>query len=99
MAIRYAPATNTTGLPAAAPTSSPATLDAFTKAMNKKLPKPQVAQPVEPSGKRGRPSTGQARKPITVRLDADLVDAMAQIPDWREQINTILRAHFRPNQF
>lgn len=59
--------------------------------------KTQATQPVEPVSApagRGRPASGKARQPVTVRLDADLVEIMTANPDWREQINAILREHY-----
>lgn len=52
------------------------------------------------SGKRGRPATGTAKEPVTIRLDADLLAAIkATGPGWQTRLNDLIRTHFRPNQF
>lgn len=48
---------------------------------------------------RGRPSTGNARELISVRLDADLVAKLrAAGPGWQSQINPLLRAALQLDQ-
>ncbi len=110
MAIRYAPITTTTGKPATAPTSSPAALDAFNRAMAEiqrpatekipaKKPKAQASQPIEPSG-RGRKPAEDPREKLSIRLPASLIRELdTQHPTWKAQIETLLRTHFKPNQF
>lgn len=42
---------------------------------------------------RGRPSTGKARTPVTLRLDADVLEKFrATGPGWQTRINEALRA-------
>jgi uncharacterized protein (DUF4415 family) len=47
------------------------------------------------SPKKGRPSTGKAKKAVTVRLDADVVERLEKIEDWRSIVNTVLRTHLK----
>ena len=66
-------------------------------------PKTQASQPVaggDQPGKRGRKPSADPKKHVTLRLPASLIrDLDAQHPDWKAQIEPLLRTHFRPNQF
>lgn len=42
---------------------------------------------------RGRPSTGNAKKAVTIRLDQDVVKALKNREDWRSEVNALLRSH------
>jgi uncharacterized protein (DUF4415 family) len=43
--------------------------------------------------KKGRPSTGKAKKAVTFRLDQDVAAALEARKDWRAEVNTVLRKH------
>lgn len=43
--------------------------------------------------KKGRPSTGKAKKALTIRIDQDVAAALESREDWRNDVNTLLRKH------
>lgn len=45
--------------------------------------------------RKGRPSTGKAKKAVTIRLDPDIVAALEGREDWRNEVNALLRSHLR----
>jgi uncharacterized protein (DUF4415 family) len=55
------------------------------------------APPTE-TQRRGRPATGKARRQISIRLDADIVDHFeSRGAGWRSLINEALRKHIERN--
>lgn len=42
---------------------------------------------------RGRPSTGKAKKAVTIRLDQDVIATLQSREDWRSEVNNLLRRH------